>query len=74
MDLRTLTDANYLQSVLESRFGKKQRIINAYMQALLDLTTPSNNASSLLQLYDVIESHIRGLESLGRIRTHSEFS
>lgn len=64
----TLTDANYEQSVslLESRFGKKQRIINAHMQALLDLPTPSNNAASLRQLYDTIESHIRGLESLGK--------
>ena len=44
-----LTDANYEQSVtlLEARFGKKQRIINAHMQALLDLPTPSNSATSL---------------------------
>ena len=64
----TLTDANYEQSVslLESRFGKKQRIINAHMQALLDLPAPSNNATSLRQLYDAIESHIRGLQSLGK--------
>ena len=43
----TLTDANYEQSVtlLQSRFGKKQRIINAHMQALLELPTPSNNKS-----------------------------
>ena len=64
----TLTDANYEQSIslLESRFGKKQRIINAHMQALLELPTPSNSAASLRQLYDTIESHIRGLESLGK--------
>ena len=34
------------------------------MQALLDLPTPSNNATSLCQLYDVIESYIQGLELL----------
>ena len=44
-----LTDANYKQSVilLEARFGKKQHFINARMQALLDLPTPSNSAASL---------------------------
>jgi len=59
-----LTDANYEQSVtlLEAQFGKKQRIINAHMQALLDLPTPSNSATSLWQLYDAMESHIRGLQ------------
>ena len=36
------------------------------MQALLDIPTSSNNASSLRQLYDVIEGHIQGLESLGK--------
>ena len=72
----TLIDANYEQSVslLESRFGKKQQIINAHMQALLDLPAPSNNATSLCQLYDTIESHILGLQSLGKSRTHSEIS
>jgi len=63
-----LTEVNYDQSVtlLEARFGKKQRIINAHMQALLDLPTPSNSATSLRQLYDVMESHIRGLLALGK--------
>ena len=66
----TLTDANYEQSVslLKSRFGKKQRIINAHMQALLELPTPSNSATSLRQLYDTIESHIRGLQLLGKTK------
>jgi len=36
------------------------------MQALVELPSPSNNATSLRQLYDTIESHIRGLESLGK--------
>jgi len=64
----TLTNDNYEQAVklLESRFGKKQRIINAHMQALTDLPTPSNSATSLRQLYDTLESHIRGLEALGK--------
>ena len=62
-----LTNTNYEESVslLKGRFGKEQRVINAHMKALLDLPVPSNNAASLRQLYDTIESHIRGLESLG---------
>ena len=36
------------------------------MQALLDLQTPTNTATSLQQLLDSIENHIRGLESLGK--------
>ena len=64
----SLTDTNYEQSVslLESRFGKKQRIIHAHMQALVDLPMPSNTAASLHQFYDAIECHIRGLQSLGK--------
>ena len=64
----TLTTANYEQSIslLESRFGKKQKVINAHMKALWHLPVPSNTASSLRQLHDTIVSHIRGLESLGK--------
>ena len=63
-----LTNANYDQSIalLKARFGKQQRIINVHMQALLDLQTPTNTATSLQQLLDSIENHIRGLESLGK--------
>ena len=38
------------------------------MQALLELPTPSNSAASLRKLYDIIESHIRGLQSLGKTK------
>ena len=63
-----LTTANYEQCImlLKTRFGKQQRIVNAHMQALLDLQAPTNTAASLQQLLDTIESHIRGLESLGK--------
>jgi len=63
-----LTNPNCDQSIslLEARFGKKQRIINAHMKALWILPVPSNTASSLRELYDTIECHIRGLESLGK--------
>jgi len=65
----TLTNPNYDQSIslLEARFGKKQRITNAHhMKALWNLPVPSNTTSSLRELYDTIECHIRGLESLGK--------
>jgi len=64
----TLTNPNYEQSIslLEVRFGKEQRIINAHMKALWNLPVPSNIASSLRELYDTTECHIRGLESLGK--------
>ena len=39
------------------------------MQALLDLQSPTNTATSLRQLLDSIENHIRELESLGSTRT-----
>ena len=44
-----LTNANYEQSIslLKTRFGKQQRIVNAHMQALLDLQAPTNTAVSL---------------------------
>jgi len=60
--------SNYDQSIslLKARFGKKQRIMNAYMKALWNLPVPSNTASSLHELYDTVECHIRGLESLGK--------
>ena len=63
-----LTNANYEQSIslLKTRFGKQQRIINAHMQALLDLQAPTNTAVSLRELLDTLENHIRGLESLGK--------
>ena len=36
------------------------------MQALLDLQSPTNTATSLRQLLDSIENYIRELESLGK--------
>ena len=36
------------------------------MQALLDMSCPTNSLSSLQQFHDTIESHIRSLSSLGK--------
>lgn len=63
-----LTNSNYEQAVnlLRERFGQPNKIINAHMQALLDLPNPVYELSSLQLFYDTMENHVRGLESLGR--------
>ena len=63
-----LTGDNYAHSVslLKQRFGQPYKIVNAHMQALLTLPNPVNTLSSLQTFYDSIESHIRGLTSLGK--------
>ena len=62
-----LSDANYSHSVeiLKERFGQTQKIVNAHMQGLLNLPTPRNTLADLRTFYDSIESHIRGLSSIG---------
>ena len=63
-----LTNANYAKSVelLEERFAQPHKIINAHMEALLNLPSPTDHLSSLRLFYDSIETHIRGLEALGK--------
>ena len=63
-----LTNSNYEHSVvlLRQRFGQSYKLVNAHMQALLNLPNPSNNHSSLQTFYDTIENHMRGLSSLGK--------
>ena len=57
-----LTAANYTEAVtiLEKRFGW-------HMDVLLNVTplTSSSSLKTLRQLYDTVESHVRGLKSLG---------
>ena len=65
----TLTATNYKEavSVLEKRFGNKQQIVSKHMDILLNVepVTLSYNLRGLRQLCDTIESHVRGLQSLG---------
>ena len=63
-----LTNANYAKSVelLEERFAQPHKVINAHMEALLNLPSPTDHLSSLRLFYDSIETHIRGLEALGK--------
>ena len=64
----TLTSANYEHSVtlLRERYGQPHKLINAHMQALLDLTSPTNSLAALQLFHDSVESHIRSLSSLGK--------
>jgi hypothetical protein len=61
-----LTNTNYEQAIilLKERFGQSYKIVNAHMQALLNIPKPSTNLISLRQFYDTIENHIRGLSAL----------
>ena len=63
-----LTSANYAKSIqlLKDRFAQPHKIINAHMEALLNLPSPTNHLSRLRLFYDSVETHIRGLESLGK--------
>ena len=64
-----ITSANYQEAVdvLNQRFGDKQQIINSHMDSLLQLpaVTSLHDVQSIRQLYNKVESHIRGLKSLG---------
>lgn len=63
-----LTNMNYGHSInlLKDRYGQPQRIINAHVQALLDLPRPVNKLTSLQLFHDTIASHVRCLQSLGK--------
>ena len=62
-----LTNDNYGHSVtlLMDRFGQVYKQVEAYMQAFVDLPSPSNSLSSLRQFYDTTEGHIHSLATLG---------
>ena len=57
---------NHAVSLLQERFGQSHKIVNAHMQALLDIPKPTNSLSSLRLFHDSVESHIRGLTALGK--------
>ena len=63
-----LTGENYTHSVnlLKGQYGQSYKIINAHMDALLNLRKPSNSLSSLQAFHDTIEQHMRALTSLGK--------
>ena len=64
----TLTDANYDHAIdlLTQRYGQSHKIIQAHIQALSDISSPSSSLSSLQLFYNTIEARIRGLVALGK--------
>ena len=59
---------NYQRSIelLQEGFGQNHRVINARMEAMLNLPNPSTELVNLQQFYDTLETHIRGFDSLGK--------
>ena len=64
-----LTGANYKEAIdiLTQRFAQKQVIVNAHMEALLNLPRVSSERDirELRKLFDSLEINIRSLKSLG---------
>ena len=68
-----LSKQNYPHAIdiLKSRFGNKQQTVSAHMQALLKLQNcPNEIVEQLRRIYDNINVHVRGLESLGTPMDH----
>jgi len=59
-----LSELNYRHAItlLGDRFGKPHDLVDAHMKALVNMKSPTNSLSSI---YDMVESHICGLSSLG---------
>ena len=66
----SMTNTNYEKaiSLLQERYGQTHKIIQTYMQALLDIPQPLNTVDSLRNyyMYDKMETYVSGLESLGQ--------
>ena len=63
-----LSDQNYLHaiSILRERFGDPYKLVDAHMQAFIDMLNPSSSFTSLRLFHDNVETHTRGLSSLGK--------
>ena len=63
-----LTSANYEKAVelLQARFGNRQIVISSHMEALTRIPKimSISEVKRLRSLYDTVESHVRGLESM----------
>ena len=48
----------------KKRFGQKQLVVNAYMDAVMKLPYATSDVKKLRRFYDTLEGYLRGLESL----------
>ena len=66
----SLSSANYEAAValLKERYGDPQKIINAHMDALVNLPIVENarDLKAVRHLYDEVEANVRALSALGR--------
>ena len=64
----TPSNENYkvLVDLLKERYGRKPKVVAAYMRALYSIQKPEANLKSLRNFYDVVEAYVRGLDSLGK--------
>lgn len=64
-----ITNANYEEAItiLKTRFGNKQMIVNKHMDDLINMAHVYSNHDlrGMRQLYDLVEVHVRGLKALG---------
>lgn len=61
----TLQNYDKAMGMLQERFIRKQVLINAHMESLSRLNTPSMDVQQLRKSYDDFKSNIRALETLG---------
>ena len=61
-----LTNVNYEHSIalLRERYGQTHKLVQAHMQALVDLPSPNNSLASLQLFHDSTESHMHSLSSM----------
>jgi len=62
----TLTGPNYQHSVMRQCYGQPCKLINAHMNALIEMHNPTNSSSVLQLFYDTVENHTQSLSSLGQ--------
>jgi len=64
-----ITNANYEEAItiLKTRFGNKQMIVNKHTDDLINMAPVYSNHDlrGMRQFYDLVEVHVRGLKALG---------
>ncbi|GBM73131.1 hypothetical protein AVEN_226377-1 [Araneus ventricosus] len=72
--IRFITTENYSKAIqqLKARFDRKDLLVQIYMRDLLSLVLKNaidgKNSPDLATLYDMFETKLRALESLGRTK------
>ena len=69
-----LTNDSYNDSVtlLQDRYGQPHKLISAHVNALIDMSGPTNSLDLLQLFYDAIKTHTRSLTSLGKLTSEYE--